>query len=190
MGNDYTTDKPCCEEGCNLPRMISSSGHQLVRCQDHQRQEWSRRKKSNRTEPVALRAPLTERLCTRCKQVKPITQFQEVRAGNYRAVCIDCRAIQNREAYQVRAAAAGRTPRKPREAGNPKLGFKSRPGEVISLPSSGGMLLVDRLRRQVIVVQVIGEIPNGAKRLEHLIAAYQTRGLRIIEATERTEGHS
>lgn len=177
--SDYFTTKTCCEEGCDAPRHVSRGGQQLTRCQPCQREEWKRMKQAKIVAPHGLQlAP--ERRCKVCAEVKTLDAFEEVRPGHHRALCADCRRAQERDRHYAR--------RGPVKATAQSAAF-SPVSALITFPV-GTVLLVDRLRGQAVAVQVLSEIPSGAKRMEHLIAAYQAQGLRIIDAVERVETQS
>jgi len=49
--------KVCLEPGCNKPRMITSTGRTLQRCEEHQREDW-RRRKAKETKAKQKRLPV------------------------------------------------------------------------------------------------------------------------------------
>jgi hypothetical protein len=53
--------------------------------------------------------------------------------------------------------------------------------------SKGTAVLVDRATKQVLVVKVLSEIPNGARRLDHLVNTFRAANIRVLDAAIREE---
>lgn len=149
--------------------MVSSTGHELTMCVGCQRDYWSNAK-----------ASLT-RVCKECQTDQPTTSF--VKGGR---VCRDCK-----EAREATPAPAPTEPKPPRKVGRGPSPFaKPLPGNAEPRVMRGSVLLVDRDKGQVILCEVISEIPMDARRLEHLMAFYRERGYRVVDAVERVAEHA
>lgn len=144
-----------------------------------------------------------EKTCARCGETKSLTAYHVNSGTNRRPECKPCSAAIARERrYAQAAAGVTPTPRTPRTVSAPRAkpavrAVSDRPVKALPqprpvreqaglqplpiLPLEGNVVLVDRARGQVIVAQLLSEIPNSAKRLHHLIAAFRAKGLRIID---------
>ena len=145
------------------PRMVSSTGHELTMCQGCQRDYWSNAKAAQ------------TRVCRQCQTDKPASDF--IKKGRVCNACKDAREA---------AAPEPSAPKPPRRVGRGTSPFaKQLPGTPEPRVMRGSVLLVDRERGQVILCEIISEIPTEARQLEHLMAFYTGRGYRVVDAVER-----
>jgi hypothetical protein len=149
------------------PRMVSSTGKELTMCQGCQRDYWSNKQ--------AARLEQQPRVCKQCQTEQPFSAF--IKKGR---VCNACK--EARDAVVPEPAA----PKSPRKVGRGTSPFiKQLPGNAEPRVMRGSVLLVDRNSGQVILCEIVSEIPADARQTDHLMAFYAGRGVRVVDAVER-----
>lgn len=153
---------------CDKPRMVSpTTGKLFPRCEEHQREFWRECKRGGSGYVKRSAVKEMERECRSCGETKPLSEFPK--NGDYYKH--DCKVCYS----DIVAEGRRGTPDAP-----PRMIQK-----VVALPTvTVGMqrvLFVDRANNQMVLCEVLSEMPLHERTLDMIMSFYRQQGYRVLD---------